>query len=201
VICPRIAADAPYPRIGAKTTERISPLDIPGNMGYLFYLQKGGSEEVAFSLHFADISRSAENAGTEVGVVHEREFRRRPFEILNVPIDTNSRATLRIYDTDAAVSSKHSAEVEIFTMDGTRIAYVGVPLDVPVARSAQTRAEVIPPFARSGQIADLRTAQYDFKIASWPSRVRIRVTTYTNSWAFVSVTNNVTQLITTFKPD
>ena len=193
IICPRIAAGAPFPRIGAKTTERISPVDIPGNLGYLFYLQKGGSEQVDFSLHVADISRSAENAGTEVGVVRERDFRRVPFEILNVPIDGNSRATLRIYDTDASRFATQPAFVEIFGMDGTPVAHLEVPLAVPVARSTSTLADVIPPFARSGQIT--------LEPSSWPPRVRIRITTFTNAWAFVSVTNNTTQLITTFRPE
>jgi hypothetical protein len=201
IICPRIAAGAPFPRIGAKSTERISPIDIPGNMGYLFYLQKGGRDQVDFSLHFADISRSTENAGTEVGVVREREFRIGTFEILNVAIDTRSRATLRIYDTDASPFSTAPATVEIFAMDGTPVASTHVPLDVPVARSPATLADVIPPFARSGQLTDLRNAQYDDPPASWPSRVRIRITTYSNAWAFVSVTNNATQLITTYKPE
>ena len=202
VICPRIAPGAPFPRIGAKSIERVFPLDIPGNMGYLFYLQKGGSEQVDFSLHFADISRSAENAGTEVGVVREREFRKGSFEILNVAIDANSRATLRIYDTDVSPYRTEPAIVEVFAMDGTPVARGEVPLSVPVERAVPSLGEVIPPFARSGQIADLRNAQYKVNSSPWPSRVRIRVTTpYTNSWAFVSVTNNATQLITTYKPE
>ncbi len=194
IICPRIAAGAPFPRIGAKSIERVTPIDIPGNMGYLFYLQKGGRDQVDFSLHFADISRSTQNAGTEVGVVRERDFRAGTFEILNVAIDTNSRATLRIYDTDASPFSTAPATVEILAMDGTPVASTHVPLNVPVARSTiTTLADLIPPFARSGQLT--------LDPSSLPSRVRIRITTYSNAWAFVSVTNNTTQLITTYKPE
>lgn len=202
LICPRIAPGAPYPRIGPKSIERVSPIDIPGNMGYLFYLQKGGRDQVDFSLHFADISRSAENAGTEVGVVRERDFRQGTFEILNVAIDTNSRATLRIYDTAPTVFSTLPAQVEILAMDGTLVARTEVPLNLPVARSTVTSlADIIPPFARTGQLSDLRNAQYDVPPSSWPSRVRIRVNTHSKGWAFVSVTNNTTQLITTYKPE
>jgi hypothetical protein len=146
-------------------------------VGFLYYLQKGAAEDVGFSLHISDLSRSSQNVGTEVGVVRERDFRT-TVDILNVPIDGRSRATLRLYGTDAQQFS--SARIDIFTMEGVQIATIEVQLPLPFGKANNELANVVPPFAAFGQIDDIRTAKYGYPIASlpvasWPARVRLRV--------------------------
>lgn len=193
---------SPYPRIAANSVVRLDPLDAGGNVGYLYYVQKTGASQVSFSLHVADLSRSHENAGTEVGVVRESELRYKTFDILNVPIDESSRASLRIYDTDAHPGT-HSALVRIFSMDGTFLALTRIPMSLPVAKPDHPLASLVPAFAGFGQIGDLRNAQYETQPASWPSRVRIIITMSdgVTGYAIASVTNNATQLITTYRPE
>jgi hypothetical protein len=203
--CPPLVPDSPFPQIGAETVTKIAIPEGAGMVGFLYYLQKGAADDVGFSLHISDISRSSQNMGTEVGVVRERDFRT-TFDILNVPIDPRSRATLRLYDTDAVEFS--AARIDIFTMDGVQIATIQVQLPLPFPRANPELAPVVPPFAGFGQIDDIRTAKYGYPVASlpvasWPARVRLRVKMVNGSrgWGFVSVTNNDTQLITTYRPE
>lgn len=198
LVCPAfLVAEPPYPQIAAKSTTKIEPLDAGGNVAYLFYLQKSYSNDVHFSLHAADVSRSKENAGTEIGVVREREFRLMTFDILNVPIDANSRAALRLYDPTAFDSS--TATVSVYSMQtGALLALSDVPLPVPVKKSASTLANIVPTFAGFGQIGDLRGA---LNLPDGRVRIRIDLRGTSRGWGFVSVTNNATQLITTYRPE
>ena len=196
--CPLfLVAEPPYPQIASKSTTKIDPPDAGGNVAFLYYLQKSYSNDVHFSLHAADVSRSKENAGTEIGVVRERDFRLLAFDILNVPIDAGSRAALRLYDPTAFEAS--FAHVSIYSMtNGALLASSDVPLPLPVKKSASKLADVVPTFAGFGQIGDLRST---FNLPDGRVRIQIELRGTSRGWGFVSVTNNVTQLITTYRPE
>ncbi|HWS71992.1 MAG TPA: IPT/TIG domain-containing protein, partial [Thermoanaerobaculia bacterium] len=53
-----------------------------------------------FGLRVIDVSRSAQDLGTEVPVVREDDLYDRTFQLLEVPSDSRYRATLRLYDLD-----------------------------------------------------------------------------------------------------
>jgi hypothetical protein len=205
--CPQfLAPEPPYPQLAPDSVTRV---DVPGGgaagvHAFLFYLQKGGTQDVDFSLHVGDVSRSADNAGTEIGVVRESAFRGTTFDILNIPIDTLSRAALRVYDPDA--SDNAAAAIEIYSMaTNTLIASTTLPLVPPVRKPATPIGSQAPAFAGFAQIADIRNAFAFTQGSSFPDgNVRIRVRMQngpTRGWAFVAVTNNTTQLITTYKPE
>jgi hypothetical protein len=200
VICPPIAFGIAHPALPADSLTKISPTSTTIVNAYLYYLQKTYASDVDFSLHIANVSRSSDNAGTEIGVVRERDFRGTSFDILNVPIDGLSRATLRVYDPSASDNS--SADVAIYSMtDGKLIATTNIALAPPAAKPPSV---VTPAFAGFGQIGDIRNAFAFAQGSSFPiGRVRINVTMRRTDrgWAFVSVTNNATQLITTYKPE
>jgi hypothetical protein len=207
LVCPQfLVPEPPYPQLAPQSVTRV---EVPGGgaagvHAFLFYLQKGATADVDFSLHVGDVSRAADNAGTEIGVVRESAFRGTTFDILNVPIDTLSRATLRLYDPDG--NDNVSADLAFYSMaSNTLIASTNVPLHPPVRRPATEIARTAPAFASFGQIADIRNAFAFTQGSSFPTgRVRVRVTLRdgaSRGWAFVAVTNNTTQLITTYKPE
>jgi hypothetical protein len=187
------AADPPYPQLAAKSVTKLEPLDAAGGAAFLYYVQKTYANDVQFSLHAADTSRSKENAGTEIGVVREGNFRGAAFNILNVPLDAQSRATLRLYDPDATDFA--IADVDIYAMNGgALLSSSSIPLPLPVKRAQSPIALVIPPFAGFGQMT----------LPSTPAgrvRINVHMRNTTRGWGFVSVTNNATQLITTFRPE
>jgi hypothetical protein len=199
VICPQFfAPDPPYPQIEANSVTKVEPLDAGGGLAFIYYLQKTYANDVSFSLHAADVSRSKENAGTELGVVRERDFRGPEFDILNVPIDDLSRAALRIYDPDSHEGK--FADVSIYSMTtGALLGSTTVTMQLPVPRAATTNAAIVPPFAAFGQLADLRAAFPS--ITTGRVRINVHVRSTSHAWAFVSVTNNATQLITTYRPE
>ena len=199
LICPPIAFGIPHPSLHANSLTKVTPTDFRVIDAYLYYLQKTYAKDVEFSLHVGDVSRSSENAGTEIGVVRERDFRGPSFDILNIPIDALSRATLRVYDPDASDNS--SAAVAIYSMtDDSLIASTTLQLPPPAAKPPGV---LTPALAGFGQIGDIRNA-FAFTQGSFPiGRVRINVTMKYNNrgWGFVAVTNNATQLITTYRPE
>lgn len=201
LICPAIVPGEPsYPALPANGLLTIQPNLAVGNYGFLYYLQKTYAKDVTFSLHVADTSRGGENAGTEIGVVRASEFRGASFDILDVPIDFGSRATLRIYDPNAD-DSYQEAKVSVHSMaDNALLATAAVPLHIPAKKDTQL-GRTFPPFAGFAQIGDLHST---FPSVPLPSRVRLRVEFHTGvnqSWGFVSVTNNATQLITIYRPE
>jgi hypothetical protein len=199
VVCPQfLVADPPYPQLAAKSVTKVEPLDAGGGVAFVYYLQKTYANDVSFSLHVADVSRSKENAGTELGVVREHDFRGPEFDILNVPIDDLSRAALRVYDPDS--HDGISADVSVYSMTtGALLGSTTVTMQLPVARAATTNALVVPPFATFAQLADLRAAFPS--LTAGRVRINIQLRGTAHGWAFVSVTNNATQLITTYRPE
>jgi hypothetical protein len=198
-VCPTLLpGEGPYPALPAATVTPILTFATT-NYGFVYYLQKTYANDISFSLHIADVSRDNENAGAEIGVVRERDFRGSAFDILNVPVDALSRAKLRIYDPNAYANQ--SADVEIYSMTGnTLLATASVPL-TPAAAPINDPARRFPPYAGFAQLSDLRSA---FGTPLPSGRVRVHISFHTGvnqSWGFVSVTNNATQLVTTYRPE
>jgi hypothetical protein len=157
----------------------------------MVYLQKGGDELVTFALRVRDVSRTTENAGTDIPVAREASFRRSAIELLNVPIDSLSRTALRIYDTDARGDS--TATVRIIPIGGSDpVAVAQLTLPKP---NAQTESFVL--FPGYGYIPDLKAAFP--QIADGRYRVEVVPNNF-RAWAFAASTNNDTQLVTTVTP-
>jgi hypothetical protein len=165
-----------------------------GNPGRLLYVSRELPSDVSFGLRFADISRASVNGGTDMPVIRESEFLTQRSQLFNVPLDDDFRVLLRLYD---AAQTRAMFRVAVY---------------------AQTTADTQPLHtvvlqAASAETGDFRTeaayAQFDvtellhLDHQAWPEAVRIEITPVTPGsryWAFASVTNNATQLVTLVTP-
>ena len=164
---------------------------IPGcseGVGRLFWVPKG-KDTMAGNLRVTDVTRQAESHGVEIPVVHRDDFTEERVSLLGVPIEARFRNTLRIY-------SLARGEVLVNVQVGDQ----GYQLLLPPAPDWFT-----PAYA---SFTDFPLPQ-DMA----PGRKTIRVTVDTPRgpggtpipgtpiWAFITVTNNDTQQITTITPN
>jgi hypothetical protein len=166
----------------------------PGGVtdGTLAYVQRGSADTFTMSMRVRDVSRTGENAGTDIPLVREDDFSSTPIELLNVPIDSLSRTGLRVYDTDA--KSETTATVRIMPMTGDTTPIVTTTMTLTPRDTAQRGFLRLASYAF---ISDLRTAFPQVP----EGRYRIEVTPVKfTGWAFASSTNNDTQLVTTVTP-
>jgi hypothetical protein len=157
-----------------------------GTPGQFVYIPRDQSGRVAMNLRAYDTSRSAENFGTEIPVVRDTEFADiHPIVLVGIPTDARFRNTLRIY------SAGQGGNVSL------RIQGAGVDIQQSLHLPAQ------PDLLHPGYV------QFsNFPIGVGPVRVTIDGVAQPSSppqpsvshWAFVSVTNNATQHITTITP-
>jgi hypothetical protein len=181
---PVLCLDVPDPRfVGA--TDNVEPefFLYNGTPGRFFFVPRNQLQNVAANLRVADVSRAALNFGTEIPVVPESEFRGYTIELLGVPADRRFRNTLRIYSVDAPF---------------VRVTVEGQPTVVlPMTRPAS-------PFEPAYAVfTDFPTGFEPLRVivqSPLPVGVPSEPPSYTFLWAFVTVTNNETQMITTITP-
>jgi len=187
---------------------------VPGQMSpptTLLFIKRPLAESVAFSLRIQDLSRQSLTWGTEIPVVHEREFKTAAIELFEVPLEARFRETLRIYDPDA----RQQAEVRLRFF---RLRYPGgqpdytepeifsvvMPLLVPagsVGTLSNGRLEGSPDFPLQPGYAQLDLSSIAELQNMGTVRVEVEpVSPALRFWAFVSVTNNDTQHVTTVIP-
>ncbi len=147
--------------------------------GFFAYVPRQGARNTHFEIVARDLSRQGKSAGTEIPVVREKDFYDRPLVLLNVPTDPGFRVALRVYGMPANLT------IQPLTRDEKLVSTLISPTGNP-------------PFA---QISDL--------IATYPQlvgKIQLRVTLTPSIpgnpdlWAFISVTNNETQQVTTISP-
>lgn len=150
-----------------------------GTPGLFVYLTPEDVKYVAMNLRAYDSSRSLENFGTELPIVRDRDFvRNGPVTLIGIPTNLGFRNTLRIYATEGV-----TVTVTITDDVGTTQRTITLPAGRNVFE---------PAYASFG----------DFGVSRGTARVKIEAAGQTNAaiWAFVSVTNNDTQVITTITP-
>lgn len=170
------------------------PDETPGEM---IWLSRADAANARFSLRIRDLSRQSQTWGTELPVVRESHFRTSTISLLNVPLDSRFRVTLRAYDPDVHQHAAFRFDFFSFadnqepTLLGSRI------VD---ALYKQTGHFGFPRVAACAQIMDLRSSVPEIAGAGV---VRVDVTPVaeaTRFWAFASVTNNETQHVTLVTP-
>jgi hypothetical protein len=180
--------------VGAFSTVDLSSENRPA--GWVINVLREAADQVHFGLLVRDLSRQAEALGTEIPVVREKQFRRSEFFLMNVPIDTRSRQTLRIYGIDV---ENARAELDITPMSGSgRNIHTFVDLEADTACTPHGCTKVSPAFA-SLELS----SSFPELIGAGPYRVRLIVTSgfrQVPAWAFVSVANNTTQHVTAVTP-
>jgi IPT/TIG domain len=144
-----------------------------GTPGRFAYVSKEHALGFEANLRAYDTSRSAENFGTEIPVVRGGDFKTEKFALLGVPLDPRFRNTLRIYGYEEGLT------VTIQGLGGTRTVTLTGATDTFTPAYAQIS---------------------DFPTGTGVTDVIIDAGAGTGVWAFITVTNNETQHITTITP-
>lgn len=160
--------------------------------GHIVHVPRGRSEELAFNLRVRDVSRVEKDWGTEIPVVRESSFYSEKLVLLNIPMDDRFRQTLRVYAFGARGNLPGSVRVRAYPLESK------VPLAEEVLTlQAVEPIEYVPMF---GQMSGFREI---FPLLVSTGSIRLEIDPLTEGlrfWAFVSVTNNETQLVTTVTP-
>jgi hypothetical protein len=165
-----------------------------GNPSRLLYVSRELPSDVSFGLRFADISRGALNGGTDMPVIRQGEFLTQRSQLFNVPMEDHFRVLLRVYD---AAQTSAAFRVSI---------YAQTAADEEPLHSADLQATTVETgdFRTEAAYAQFDVTQLlDLDHVAWPEVVRIEITPLTPGsryWAFASVTNNGTQLVTLVTP-
>lgn len=166
--------------------------------GTFLFVDRAKSDRVTFGLRV--VNRAGDEAGTDIPVVRERDFRSTGVSLLHVPIGGEQRLLLRIY----ALHHHPGATVRVRTYEQN----IGVP--GPGTRTADrligesVHALVpnhIPPFDPEQFPSFLNLSTLP---AGTAARVRIDVLPESPAdmrlWAFVTQTHNRTQAVTVIAP-
>jgi len=163
--------------------------------GAIYVVEKAHADKIHVSVRIGDRNRRPLSQGTSVPVIRERDWPRDPVELLDIPTDPAVRATLRVYDLDAM---KGSVLVTIHPLrENDTLAEVVLDL------SGDTNRNLDPvwyQFPDLGEIADLVST---FPQIGMHERLRVRVEPLTPGmrfWAFVAITDNMTQHVTVVTP-
>jgi hypothetical protein len=158
-------------------------------VGKLFFVPKG-DKSIAASLRVWETSKQSENHGVEIPVLRREDFSEESIALLNVPLDPKFRLTLRIYGlnrgTDFVNVSFGNRSIQVPLQPGRSIfepSYAVVTDFSP--------ADTVPPLNRPHDMTVL------VDVPRGPGGVHIPGSPI---WAFITVTNNVTQHITTITP-
>lgn len=154
-----------------------------GSPGRFMYVDDSQVDLLTMNLRVHDVSRAGLNFGTEIPIVRERDFINPMQEIvlIGVPTDPRFRSTLRIYSwkADRATITVEGAEPQFVELQGGSSPFepaYAIFGDFPAGGTTPRRVTIslhnsnVPP----GQKAPF--------------------------WAFITVTNNETQMVTTITP-
>jgi hypothetical protein len=168
-----------------------------GAGGQFIYVRAEDAGRVRFNSRVYDSSRFDATAGSEVPVVREPQFRTDTVALLNIPIHSQYRHTLRIYDADARNGARVAIRIYAGDEEQPRATVIRT-LSVPSNNNSTTSAllPVRPAYAQLDPIdlllngADFRTMRIEVE----PLDAGLRV------WAFASITNNETNHVTVISP-
>jgi hypothetical protein len=173
----------------------------PAAAGIVERIPRQAAPRAAFGLHVRDLSRAAQDAGTEIPVVRERDLYDLPFQLLDVPTDPRDRLMLRLYDLDGA----HTFLVRVYAMspfatDGSITLLTERLVPLTSARSLGNGGFAIlnDPLAGVSVPSD---ATLRLEIVPLDDSGRHRnVHGLASAWGFLTVTNDQTQHVTVISP-
>ena len=166
---------------------------LSGQPGVVVYVPKAELPRVSLNLRVRDLSRQSLTWGTELPVVRRSQYYARPFRLINVPLDERFRQTLRVYSAKSINGALFRARI-LDTQTGsvlstqefrTELTFITYYEEIPAALQINDVAE------RFGLPRDNRTVIIEIE----------PVTPNALFWAFVSITNNETQHVTTITPN
>lgn len=160
---------------------------VPGRL--LYIAGPGDPSRLSLDVRVRDVSRESESHGTELPSVLENDAFG-PDEVIglpNVPIGPLYRQKLRVYDLEGARGRAVTVRIEALGRE-------------TVTRALTTTSEPSGDFPRHPGYAELDLDRIPELAGA--ARVDVHISTGWEGkwWAFISVTNNVTQQITTVTP-
>lgn len=171
--------------------------------GVLLLIPPERAMQTGFTLHVRDLAQQSQSWGAEIPVVREKDFFTGPAHMANVPFGSDYRQTLRIY---AILDNVATARLRV------KMYAVNAGSEDRLLRDDVVTLEPgpAPPPNRIGSpLAQITlTDLFAIEIAG-VDRVRISIEPLTDPvallppipfWAFVSITNNKTQQVTTVTP-
>ena len=163
----------------------LTDIELTGTPGRFVSVLASHARHLSFSLKVEDVTRAALNFGTEIPVVRERELTTQTLSLLAVPTDSRFRKTLRIYATEGTV-------LWVTFTDGVEKVQRTVTL-------APGRDPFEPAYALISDVPAFASGASEITITLEPLPL-LHPLPQPPYWAFVSVTNNDTQVITTITP-
>jgi hypothetical protein len=163
-------------------------------LGTMVSVSKDSIDRAIFNLRITDLSRQALTWGTELPVVREKDFRTTAITLINVPTDSRFRQALRVYDLNQEVRVAPARfNVQFFDMDS----------DSMLAEREYRAVRDIEGPGRIPAWVQLTDLVHEFPQLSDAQHINIVITPIdagTRFWAFVSITNNEAQSVTTITP-
>lgn len=191
--------EPPPPNVPSKTAFD-PPLCVPDRgwkPGVLIWVRRDVADRLYFSLRVQDTSRQSLTWGTEIPVVRERELRTGKIVLPNVPLDDRFRQSLRVYDVENTAAPCDRVMVRVFDQQsGATLGAQELELTEPDGGPCTGQNAIYYPNAAEVHgIGQLLTGPA-------PDVVGVEITPVTTFrfWAFISVTNNETQHVTTITP-
>jgi hypothetical protein len=180
--------------------------------GLLLYIPRSiGDRYVQFSARIRDLSRQASSAGTAIPVVRESEFRSEDFYLVNIPSDERFRANLRVYGGLERFTEDYrfihpggKLGLEIYDSDDLLAPLVTTTLELSEPETIEgSSLYVRPAFASIGDLTaafpQLRNAA-EYTIRVRPFQTIADPPREYSLYAFVTITNNESQEVTTVSP-
>jgi hypothetical protein len=189
--CSPLCLPTPFP-LTLDPNEELGPEEITlnGSPGRFVFIAADQVSSVAMNLRVHDVTRDGLNYGTEIPIVREQDFRTNRITFVGVPTDARFRNTLRIYG---------DSPIDVLVTVG----------DLPPVRLRLTGGFTFP--GGLGLPEFFKPAYVAFN--SFPTGIApVRVTVEADPdfisllpievplWAFITVTNNDTQVISTITP-
>ncbi len=172
------------------------PILLPnGSPGRFIYVPKTDIDLLAANLRVFDNSRSQQNYGTQIPLARQRDFSSERIVLPDVPMSSPFRNTLRIYSAEAATV--------VVSFEGPYI--IGSPVIIPPGSRNVTLRPGVNVFDPAYAVVT--------NFAPYPRNLTVVVEPLPPCaicplphippaiWAFISVTNNDTQAITTIFPN
>lgn len=168
--------------------------------GILFYPPRHVAEHLNYSIHIRDVSRAFQSWGTEIPIVRDEDFRSGTITLLNIPgglprdpAGPRFRQTLRIYDTEGRDGGEVLMKVFILGFGVHQLQQV-VTLRTTLRCILPCGPHPEEPAYAQVDLSQLPVFASNLRIDLVPLSTKLRF------WAFVSVTNNETQHVTTITP-
>jgi hypothetical protein len=161
----------------------------PGN-GAFIWVDTAQMHHLSFQVRVQDLSRQESTWGTELPILRESDFFDDRLTLIDVPDTESFRQTLRVYEWDKTPNAL--VMVRFYDQEsGALLRELPVPLER--FSTSATDADQAQVAFWTDDFADLRPAER-LRIVIEPVTPGIRF------WAFVSITHNETQHITTITP-